>query len=342
MINERVDHFSFWQPVVFTLKDNPGTTSASRWAYTFGSVVDQWISLSQQRISVDAERINARKLYFEVKAIENVAVWKTALKLSLFVGSVGLFIMSGAAVSGFAIAGGTLFLLALTIKAIFKHQLNTCKVLTKKSPNEVFAEKQIGKTNIVLLYGSITDETTDAIVNAANARLFAGGGVCGVIHGDAGDIPFDECEEILTHQKRKKLDCGQAVLTSSGDLAPRIKSIIHAVGPDYRIKRQKANGSELLESCYYNSLVLARDTAEEPDYVSKSMRGKTIHSIAFPSISTGIFKAPLDEAAPLALETVKKFVEDFPDAFEEVRFVFLPISKDADTAPAYEKALKNL
>jgi O-acetyl-ADP-ribose deacetylase len=325
MINERVDHFSFWQPVVFTLDDNPGITPSSRLAYTIGSLADQFASLSQKTISVDADRINARKLYFEVKEIKDIPLWDTALKISLYI-----------------LSAGTLLLVALTVKAIFKYHLNNCKVLTKRSPNEVFAEKLINKTKIVLLYGSITDETTDAIVNAANARLLAGGGVCGVIHGNAGDLPFDECEEILKGQKRPKLDCGETALTSSGDLAPTIKAIVHAVGPDYRKKKEKANGSKLLTATYRNSLEIAHDSKSLSDYVSKSMQGKTLHSIAFPSISTGIFEAPLDEAAPIAMQTVKEFIEEFPDAFEEVRFVFLPLKKDANTAPAYQKALDEL
>lgn len=325
MINERVERFSFWQPIVFTLSDNPGRTAASRWGYTIGSLADQFASLSQQTFSVEVERINARKLYFEIKETQDVPLCNTALKICLYV-----------------LSAGTLLLIALVVKAIFKYHLNSCRVLTKQSPNEVFAEKQIGKTKIVLLYGSITDETTDVIVNAANATLKAGGGVCGVIHGDAGDVPFDECEEILKNHNRDKLNCGEAVLTSSGDLAPRIKAIIHAVGPNYNKAQQKANGTDLLIAAYRNSLEIAYDPQEQPSYVSKPMQDKVLHSIAFPSISTGIFAAPLDEAAPIAIQTIKEFVEEFPDAFEEVRFVFLPLNKDSNTAPAYQRALDKL
>jgi O-acetyl-ADP-ribose deacetylase (regulator of RNase III) len=252
--------------------------------------------------------------------------------LKIFLSGISLYILSA----------GTIFLVTLAVKAIFKYHLNNCKILTKKSPNEIFAEKQIGKTKIVLLYGDIQDETTDVIVNAANARLFAGSGVCGAIHSASGDTPFDECEEILKEQKRNKLNCGEAVLTSSGDLAPRIKAIVHAVGPDYRIKKQKENGSELLAACYHNSLALAYDTIGEPDYVSKSLQVKNFRSISFPSISTGIFQAPLDEAAPVALQTIKEFIEECPEAFEEVRVVLWPLSKDSKTAPAYQQALAKL
>lgn len=328
MINEKIEHFSFWQPIVFTLSDNPGSTTASKWAFLIGSLADQFASLNQQTISVDAVRIDASKLYFEVRDIQDVALWKTALKISLYI----LF-------------AGNLLCVALAIKAVFKAYLNHCKVLTKPSPNLAFAEREIGKTKIVLLYGSLTDETADAIVNAANAQLVPLGGVCGAIHNNAGDTPFDECAEILEIQERTELDCGEAVLTSSGDLAPRVRVIVHAVGPDYREADEAAKGSELLTAAYRNSLELAYDPnyQRQPNYVSNSVpRGKTFHSIAFPSISTGIYSAPLPVAASLALQTVQEFVEEFPDAFEEVRFVFLPPSKDPKTGPAFQEALDDL
>lgn len=324
-LNERIDHFSFWQPVAFTLTDNPGTTKYNKWAYFLGSLADQYASLNTETLHVNAQRINARKIYFEKAGNETPSLLVTASKVISYI-----------------LSFGVLLAVALVIKLIFKNHLNTSLVLTKKSPNEVFYEKEFGKTKIVLLYGSIIDETTDAIVNAANERLLAGGGVCGIIHKAAGDQPFDECQDILTTQERRFLNCGEAVLTSSGDLAPRIKAIVHAVGPDYRVDEEKENGKDLLTSAYRNSLEVGHDQLTNTLFISKEMQGKAFHSIAFPSISTGIFKAPLDEAATVALKTIKDFIEDYPDAYEEVRFIFLPLAKDPNTAPTYEAVLKDL
>lgn len=324
---ERIEHFSFWQPVVFTLADNPGETTLSKWGYYIGSLADQFATLSQTTLHVNAERIDARKIYFEQEDTKNTPLAFTALKVGLTVFSCG-----------------ALLILALGVKMIFKNHLNTCRALTKKSPNEIISEKQIGNTKIVLLYGSITDETTDAIVNAAMGPLRAGGGVCGAIHNASGDEPFDECQDILTAQGVKFIDCGETALTQAGDLAPRIKAIVHAVGPDYNDKYEEANGAKFLANAYRNSLEIAHEPEKHAPYVSNDFQkqARSLHSISFVSISTGIFKAPLDEAAPIALNTIKGFIEENPDAFEEVRFVFLPLAKDPNTAPAYIAALKDL
>lgn len=325
MLNERIDHFSFWQPVVFTLADNPGTTKFSKYLWVIGSLADQYASLSQKSLYVEAERIDAHKVYFETKDIKNVSIWITALKATSYVFSLG-----------------TLFVAALVIKMIFKSTLNHCRALTKTSPNEFIVEKQVGNSKIILLFGSVTDETTDVIVNAANNHLWAGDGVCGAIYRDAGDVPFGECEEILKKQKRKKLDIGEAVLTSAGDLAPRVKAIVHAVGPDCRQKKQKENGTNLLTAAYQNSLELAHHLDQKPDFVSSDFKGPHLHSIAFPSISTGIYKFPLDEAAAIAIETIANYLIENEGAFDEVRIVCLPLNKDPNTAPAYQKALESL
>jgi|GEM_PF-216473 len=311
MLNERIDHFSFCQPVVFTLSDNPGTRNLSRWGYYLGSLADQYASLSSQALQVNAECIDGRKIYFEVKAIQDISWDSTALKVASCILSLGLFLV-----------------IACMIKVVFKRHLNTCRVLTKKSPNEVISEKEIGKTRIVLLSGSVINETTEVIVNAANKHLRAGGGVCGAIHKAAGEEPFNQCQEILKTKGIKQLECGEAVITSSGDLAPRIRAIVHTVGPDYRIKKEEDTGQALLADAYRNSLTLV----SQADY----------SSISFPSISTGIYRAPLKQSATTALKTIKRFVEENPNAFEEIRFVFLALNKDPDTAPAYEKALEEL
>jgi len=325
MPHDKIDHFSFWQPIAFE-QPYPGTTKYSKWAFYIGSLADQYATLSQTITRVEAEHINDYNIFFERKEIDDVPLWRTALKIGTFV-----------------ISCGSLLLLAFTIKVIFKRHLNACRVLTKKSPNITITEKQIGHTKIILLYGSVTDETTDAIVNAANARLTAGAGVCGAIHTYAGNGPFEECKEILNSQNLKRLDIGQAVLTSGGSLSD-VKAIVHAVGPDFRIKSQKAKGTELLKAAYRNSLEIAKNYEEDEykDYVSAKFDKSPIQSIAIPAISAGIYAAPLDEAAPLALETVRDFVEEYPDAYEEVRFVFLPLKFDSKTGPAFVQALEEL
>ncbi len=323
--SERIAYFSFCEPVIFTLTDNPGTTSLSKWGYYIGSLADQYASLTSETFEVKAERIDARKIYFEKGNVNQVPLFDTVLKVSSYI-----------------LSGGILPTIALIIKLAFKIQLNACKILTKASPNEILAEKQIGKTKIVLLYGDLTEETTDIIVNAANERLLAGAGLCGAISKAAGKDPFKECKTILAAQKRKQIDIGEAVLTTAGDLAPRVKAIVHAVGPDYRVKAEKENGEELLTAAFQNSLEIAQDPNKHANYVSDNFTKQALHSISFPSLSTGIFQAPLDQVAPIALKTVKEFVEKNPSAFEEVRFVFLPINKDPTTGPAFKTALEAL
>lgn len=322
--NEPIFYFPFWKPITF--EENPGQTSLKKFAWMIGSLADQYASLSRTKINVNAERFSADKIYFKSDEIKKVPLWLTILKLGSYIFSFG-----------------TLPLVALTIKFLYKKHLNDCKIVTQQSPNEVFCEKQLGKSKIVLLYGSITEENTDAIVNAANAGLWAGSGVCGAIHKAAGDTPFDECVEILEKQDREEVDCGDAVITSSGDLAPKIKAIVHAIGPDYNKKEEKAKGSELLTAAYRNSLEIAIDPKLNNElYTSEAASDLSLHSISFPSISTGIFKAPLKEAASIAINTVKDFLEKHPDSLEEVRFVFLPLEKDPITPAAYQEVLESL
>lgn len=171
--------------------------------------------------------------------------------------------------------------------------------------NETFLE---GK--VVVAVGDITEERTDAIVNAANYTLFGGGGVDGAIHRKGGARILEECKEIRATQYPEGLPTGKAVITTGGDLPARF--VIHTVGPVYG----KNNGHDwkLLAECYTNCLTLAVE------------RG--LKTIAFPSISTGVFGFPKNEAALVSSRAIKDFL-DADAAVELVRLVFF---SEADAA----------
>ncbi|MEJ2212418.1 MAG: O-acetyl-ADP-ribose deacetylase [Anaerolineae bacterium] len=158
---------------------------------------------------------------------------------------------------------------------------------------------EIGDTTLELVEGDITRQDTGAIVNAANNSLLGGGGVDGAIHRAGGP-------EIL-EQTRKLGGCetGDAKITTGGRLQARY--VIHAVGPVYR-REGAERAAELLASAYRRSL----EVAVEND----------VGSVAFPSISTGAYGYPLEEAAPLALRTVVDFLSaEEGHGLELVRFV---------------------
>jgi O-acetyl-ADP-ribose deacetylase len=137
----------------------------------------------------------------------------------------------------------------------------------------------------------ITKETTDAIVNAANSSLLGGGGVDGAIHRAGGPSILEECKRIVA--KISHLPAGKAVLTTGGRLPA--KYVIHTVGPIFR--GGKSREAETLASCYCESIRLADDHA--------------ITSISFPSISTGAYGYPIEEAAAIAVKTI---VDSLPQA----------------------------
>jgi len=173
-----------------------------------------------------------------------------------------------------------------------------------------------GDTRVVLVQGDITEQDTEAIVNAANSSLLGGGGVDGAIHRAAGPKLHEECLAIRARQR----GCppGEAVITSGGNL--RARYVIHAVGPIWR--GGHAGEAELLRRAYTNSLRLAREHG--------------IKSIAFPSISTGAYRFPIAEAAAIALSAIRAFVEANPGALAEVRMV---LYSPADLR-VYEEALR--
>jgi len=149
---------------------------------------------------------------------------------------------------------------------------------------------------IELIEGDVTRQKLDAIVNAANTDLAPGGGVCGAIHAAAGPMLAQECFTL------GGANTGEAKITKGYDLPA--EWVIHTPGPQWR--GGDHGERELLASSYRHSLELAGE--------------KNLRTIAFPSISTGIFGFPIDEAAPIAIEVAKEFLEENPD-FELVRFV---------------------
>ena len=144
---------------------------------------------------------------------------------------------------------------------------------------------------VIVKVGDITQEKTDAIVNAANSTLLGGGGVDGAIHQIGGARILEECREIRCTKFPDGLSTGEAVITSGGNLAARF--VIHTVGPVYGMNKGK--DARLLADCYKNSLALAVENG--------------LQTIAFPSISTGAFHFPKHEAATVSSKTIVEFLE---------------------------------
>ena len=148
--------------------------------------------------------------------------------------------------------------------------------------------------------GDITTMTTDAIVNAANSSLLGGGGVDGAIHRKGGPQILEECKVI--RNKQGGCATGEAVITSGG-LLPA-KFVIHTVGPVWH--GGNSNEKQLLANAYKNSLKIAEE--------------KNLSSVAFPNISTGVYGFPKQEAAEIAISSVKEFMKN-ASSVKEVIFV---------------------
>ncbi len=163
--------------------------------------------------------------------------------------------------------------------------------------------------SIELYQGDITQLAVDAIVNAANNSLLGGGGVDGAIHRAAGPDLLVECRAL------KGCETGQAKITKGHRL--KAKHVIHTVGPVW--SGGSRNEDELLSLCYKNSLQLAAQNG--------------LHSIAFPSISTGVYGFPVERAAPIAVREIRNFGES---SLEKAIFVCF----DSATMDVYRKILK--
>ncbi|MGC0328677.1 O-acetyl-ADP-ribose deacetylase (regulator of RNase III) [Streptomyces sp. SAI-170] len=161
-------------------------------------------------------------------------------------------------------------------------------------------------TTITLVQGDITRQRADAIVNAANSSLLGGGGVDGAIHRRGGPAILEDCRRLRAGHLGKGLPTGRAVATTAGNLDAQW--VIHTVGPRYSHDEDR---SALLASCYRESLRVADELGAR--------------TVAFPAVSAGIYGWPMDDAARIAVSTVRAT----DTAVEEVRFVLFD-------EPAYE------
>ncbi len=156
---------------------------------------------------------------------------------------------------------------------------------------------RINNSTLELVEGDITLQAVDAIVNAANSALSGGGGVDGAIHRAGGIAIMAECRKI------GRCPAGTAIITTAGQLP--CKYVIHTVGPVYGGGNR--GEAALLASSYRSSLTLAKEHG--------------FKSVAFPSISTGVYSYPVEEAAAIALRTVVDFLKTEPSKIELLRFV---------------------
>ena len=178
-------------------------------------------------------------------------------------------------------------------------------------------EITINKTRVSLIQGDITRQRTEAIVNAANSSLMSGGGVDGAIHKAGGPAILAACKKIVAAQG--PLPAGKAVITTGGNL--HAKYVIHTVGPVWHGGQH--DEEKVLAGAYRESLKLAAE--------------HNISTIAFPSISTGAYGYPVDEAAEVAIQAVISFFRDGTGTLIEVVFVLF----NKETYEAYQKALQH-
>lgn len=149
----------------------------------------------------------------------------------------------------------------------------------------------IDKTTLEVVRGSVAEQDVDAIVNAANTSMRGGGGIDGVIHRKAGRKLMDELVRVAPHGAKT----GTVVVTGAHDLPQ--KFIFHTPGPVWSGGRR--NEPELLASCYRSCIAAAHE--------------RELESIAFCSISTGVYHYPIKQAAPLAVSTVVDFLKEHPE-----------------------------
>jgi O-acetyl-ADP-ribose deacetylase (regulator of RNase III) len=167
------------------------------------------------------------------------------------------------------------------------------------------------RVEIVTVQGDITEQHVDAIVNAANSSLMGGGGVDGAIHRRGGPAILAECRALRAGHLGGGLPAGQAVATTAGNLP--VRWVIHTVGPVWSASEDR---SDVLASAYRESLRVAEELGAA--------------SVAFPAVSAGVYGWPMDDAARIAVDTVRAHE---PVAVREVRFVlFGPDAHAAFTA----------
>lgn len=171
-----------------------------------------------------------------------------------------------------------------------------------------------GHAEITLVRGDITAAEVDAVVNAANSTLLGGGGVDGAIHRRGGRAILEACKALRADSLTDGLPTGQAVATTAGDLPARW--VIHTVGPVYAKSKDR---SALLASAYRESLRVADELGAE--------------TVAFPAVSAGVYGWPLDDAARIAVRTVRAT----PTAVREVRFVLF----SDETLEAFTRAVED-
>lgn len=176
----------------------------------------------------------------------------------------------------------------------------------RRGSKTAYEEAEAVMTAITLVQGDITRQSADAIVNAANSSLLGGGGVDGAIHRRGGPAILADCRRLRASHYGKGLPTGRAVATTAGELDARW--VIHTVGPVFSREEDR---SELLASCYRESLKVADELGAR--------------TVAFPAVSAGIYGWPMDDAARIAVETVRAT----RTAVEEVIFVLFD-------EPAYE------
>lgn len=167
--------------------------------------------------------------------------------------------------------------------------------------------------DIVAVQGDITEQAVDAVVNAANSSLLGGGGVDGAIHRRGGPEVLAACRELRSTSLPDGLPAGQAVATTAGQLPARW--VIHTVGPVYSRSEDR---SHVLASAYRESLRVAEELGAG--------------SVAFPAVSAGIYGWPMDDAARIAVATVR---EHQARSVREVRFVLF----GPDAYAAFQSAL---
>ena len=326
-------YFGFCPPVTLENHNFQKKSALSKAAFKIGAWADRYASLSSEEIRIKDGCIDRIK-------IEGHA-WKTALKVVSYV--VTLFTLPILALiakklyKDYCVKHAEILPPIAEMPIIKKFEEKPMPVQKAQPVNPRITSYQVGHTTISLAEGDIT-ETSEVIVNAANAALVAGAGVCGAFHQKAGNEIFDECEQIKKTLGLNSIPVGHAVLTTTGNIK-QSKAVLHAVGP----KGGDQNRQGLMSDVIENSLKMAAGIdLDERNISDKLPKNVKYRSIAFPPISTGIFGYPIKEAAEIAAKTIKNFVAKYPDAFDEINFVFLPLAVDkSKTIALYQETFND-